>query len=196
MSIDGDGVRHLKPDERGIASILHTKFYNGCATVLSPLSTVDTVAWLLIVKRFSCSQTGHVGVGQTIAEEKGQKRKKMNCCSGIHLQETQSFAEILELLGAHKLVYLVENGEQISAQNIPEVFTSTELPSHTNCHPLVVLGDDIGIDGVASTLHDLELMFEKYGVTRCSLGSTSLLASHCIILFHYLLDCNNHNATL
>jgi tRNA pseudouridine-54 N-methylase len=117
-------------------------------------------------------------------EGKGVKRKKMNCCSGIHLTRSKSFAELLDTLDSENLIYLVENGELIDTNNLPCYFQ----PLPPSKPPLIILGDDIGIDGAKSTIQDLENVFEERGVHRHSLGSTSLLASHCIIMLHYILD--------
>lgn len=134
-------------------------------------------------------------------EEKGRKVKKLNCCSGIHLTKVETFEGIFDLLGANQLYYLVENGTLLTPGNLPgdlqhtknekELEVSSQPSPEEKKFPLVVLGDDIGIDGEKSTLQDLEQIFERRGVTRVSLGSKSLLASHCIILFHYLLDSHS-----
>lgn len=120
-------------------------------------------------------------------EEKGRKRKKMNCCSGIHMNQVESFDGVLDYLEADNIFYLVENGQLLSPDNLPATFIN-QKQNTSEKRPLVVLGDDIGIDGTRSNLQELENIFEERGVTRFSLGKTSLLASHCIILFHYLLD--------
>lgn len=94
---------------------------------------------------------------------------------GVYI-ERKSFERVLFEHCNHEIFYLHELGEDIKSIRISRT-------------PIFVLGDHKGIDEKG------ELVLEKIGAKRISLGRLQYLASHCIIIVNHELDNRWENGT-
>lgn len=166
LIVDGDKVRHIRPDERNIASIIQKRVYNGC----------------------SCTAQEHIRIDD-VSRSKATRESSsavLKCCKGLCLLRCSSFENLLSQLDLSSLVacYLNENGQLVNSSWFQQQIKKNSYPSRKRF--LVVLGDDKGLDQVQK-LQDIENQLLSH-FHLLSLGRHSLLTSQCITIIHYLLD--------
>lgn len=83
--------------------------------------------------------------------------------------------------------YLHEEGETPSEVLASLCSRKANRKDQSGNFYLAIIGDDIGFDR-SHRGENGENVLEDFGVMRMSLGKTSLLSSHCIIVAHHYID--------
>ncbi|MBO8180622.1 MAG: tRNA (pseudouridine(54)-N(1))-methyltransferase TrmY [Archaeoglobus sp.] len=120
------------------------------------------------VKRMSPDERNVAGhIRKALSIESGKRWKKVH--SGVYVSK-KGLEELLEeLSNSYSLVYLKEDGVNISKAKLPS-------------NPLFILGDHEGLT------EEQEEVVRNYVTLKLSLSPLSLLAEQCIVIVHYELD--------